>query len=111
MNDQPSPQTVLEQAVRRARASGNQRVTEVRALVGELVPIEEERFRAEWTSMARGTPLANAALHIRRARAEFQCMACFTKYHPSGPEPACPNCGSVGAKVLSGEEFSVEEIR
>ncbi len=37
-------------------------------------------------------------------------MACFTKYHPKEGELVCPNCGSVGARILAGEEFSVEAI-
>ena len=35
-------------------------------------------------------------------------MACFTKYHPNRGETMCPHCGSRGAKILAGEEFSME---
>jgi hydrogenase nickel incorporation protein HypA/HybF len=111
MNESPSPQTILDQALRRARESGRDRVAEVRVALGDLIPIPDETFRADWSSLSRATIMAGAALHIRRIPAEFQCMTCFTKYHPSGPAPACPSCGSVGARVLSGEEFRLEEIR
>jgi len=111
MDELPSPQAILDQALRRARESGAQRVAEVRVALGELIPIRDEAFRADWSSLASVTIMAGAALHIRRVPAEFQCMACFNRYHPAGTEPACPNCGSVGAKVLSGEEFRLEEIR
>jgi len=111
MNEPPLPQTILDQAVQRASESGTQRVAEVRVALGELIPIGDEAFRADWSSLARLTIVEGAALHIRRVAAEFQCMACFTRYHPASPQPACPNCGSVGAKILSGEEFRLEEIR
>jgi Zn finger protein HypA/HybF involved in hydrogenase expression len=37
-------------------------------------------------------------------------MACFTKYNPKEKELVCPNCGSVGVKIIAGEEFSLEAI-
>jgi Zn finger protein HypA/HybF involved in hydrogenase expression len=49
-------------------------------------------------------------LHFRLITAEVQCMACFQKYHPEGGEIHCPQCGSFGAKILSGEEFTLESI-
>ena len=42
--------------------------------------------------------------------AEIQCMACFIKYQPLDGRIHCPQCGSVGAKILSGEEFYFESI-
>jgi len=49
-------------------------------------------------------------LIIRRVSAEQQCMTCFEKYHPARAEVSCPNCGSVGAKIISGEEFYLEYV-
>jgi Zn finger protein HypA/HybF involved in hydrogenase expression len=37
-------------------------------------------------------------------------MVCFEKYHPLNGEISCPNCGSVGAKILAGEEFYLESV-
>jgi Zn finger protein HypA/HybF involved in hydrogenase expression len=37
-------------------------------------------------------------------------MACFTKYRPVNGEVSCPNCGGVGAKIISGEEFYLESM-
>jgi hydrogenase nickel incorporation protein HypA/HybF len=111
MNESPSPQTILDQALRRARDTGRDRVAEVRVALGDLIPIRDETFRADWSSLSRVTIMAGAVLHIRRVPAEFQCMACFTRYQPKNPQPVCPSCGSVGAKILSGEEFTLEEIR
>jgi Zn finger protein HypA/HybF involved in hydrogenase expression len=57
-----------------------------------------------------GTPLEHAQIHFRLITAEAQCMACFKKYHPADGIIHCPNCGSFGAKILSGEEFYIEHI-
>jgi Zn finger protein HypA/HybF involved in hydrogenase expression len=37
-------------------------------------------------------------------------MACFQTYDPENGKILCPYCGSMGAKILSGEEFSIESI-
>jgi Zn finger protein HypA/HybF involved in hydrogenase expression len=37
-------------------------------------------------------------------------MTCFTKYHPPEGEIVCPNCGSTGARIWSGEEFYLEAL-
>jgi hydrogenase nickel incorporation protein HypA/HybF len=91
------------------RASG-QRITGIHIVVGELVNMADESIRAAWNTIAKGTPVEGATLHIIRVPAELQCMACFQKYHPDSTKFSCPRCGSVGAKVISGEEFSVETV-
>jgi hydrogenase nickel incorporation protein HypA/HybF len=78
--------------------------------LGEVAEIDPEAVRRHWVELSKGTPLERAQLHIRLIRAEAQCMACFKKYHPVGGRIHCPNCGSFGAKILSGEEFHVEHI-
>ena len=74
--------------------------------LGELYSLNEEQLRAQWSE----SRFAKISLHIRLIRAEQQCMVCFGKYHPSQNETSCPTCGSVGAKILAGEEFYLESI-
>src|SRR5512140_1097424 len=77
----------------------------VQIALGELFPFTEEQLRAEWIELTKGTPLAETKLVVHHIRAGQQCMACFEKYHPASGETSCPYCGSVGAKILAGEEF------
>jgi Zn finger protein HypA/HybF involved in hydrogenase expression len=79
----------------------------VRIAIGELL-LEENELRRQWKALVSQTPLAETRLSIRVIPAEQQCMTCFLKYHPQHKETACPQCGSVGAKILSGEEFYLE---
>lgn len=78
--------------------------------LGEVAELDPEAVRRHWMELSKGTPLERAQLHIHLIRAEAQCMACFKKYHPVNGRIHCPNCGSFGAKILSGEEFHVEHI-
>jgi hydrogenase nickel incorporation protein HypA/HybF len=74
--------------------------------VGELILFSDEQIHAQWSDAS----LAQTTLTIRRVPAEQQCMACFEKYHPTRAEVSCPHCGSVGAKIIAGEEFYLESI-
>jgi Zn finger protein HypA/HybF involved in hydrogenase expression len=37
-------------------------------------------------------------------------MSCGTKYQPKEGEIVCPDCGSAGARIWSGEEFYLEAL-
>lgn len=77
--------------------------------LGELAPLDESNLRAQWHELVHNTPLEQTPLTIRIIPAEQQCMVCFLKYRPKQKETACPQCKSVGAKIISGEEFYLEE--
>ncbi len=79
--------------------------------VGELTAFTEEQILSQWKMLIADTTLAQAKLFIRIIPAEQQCMVCFLKYHPSNKETSCPQCGSVGAKIIAGEEFYLESIK
>jgi Zn finger protein HypA/HybF involved in hydrogenase expression len=74
--------------------------------VGESIFFSDEQIHAQWSE----STLAQIPLIIRRVAAEQQCMACFEKYRPARAEVSCPHCGSVGAKIIAGEEFYLESI-
>jgi Zn finger protein HypA/HybF involved in hydrogenase expression len=82
------------------------RISSVYIAVGEFIPFGDEEIRAQWGE----TALSQIPLSIRRVPAEQQCMVCFEKYHPTHTEVSCPHCGSVGAKIIAGEEFYLESI-
>ncbi len=110
MNEVHAAQTVLRRAVQHALENGAKRVLGLHLVLGETSTHAEETIRSQWESISKGTAAEGAALHFRRVRAEVQCMACFTRYHPEAGRLVCPNCGSVGARILAGEEFFVEAV-
>ena len=108
MATQLSPlQTVLNTTLRRANG---QHIKAIQLIVGELNDLTDHAIQSDWEMISKGTPVEGVSLHIHRTEAELQCMACFQKYRPASAEFSCPRCGSVGAKVISGEEFSVESV-
>jgi hydrogenase nickel incorporation protein HypA/HybF len=82
----------------------------VNIAVGELTHFAEDEICAQWNELVKNTFLAQSSLMIHMKPAEQQCMVCFQKYHPLNKETSCPNCGSVGAKIIAGEEFYLESV-
>jgi Zn finger protein HypA/HybF involved in hydrogenase expression len=82
----------------------------VKLALGELFALDEEALHMQWDQLVAGTSLASAELSIHVVRAQQQCMICFEKYHPLDTITSCPHCGSVGAKILTGEELYVEAV-
>lgn len=81
----------------------------IQLAIGELI-YDEKEFNEQWKQAVYKTPLQNIKLNIRIIPAEQQCMVCFLKYHPTQKETACPQCKSVGAKIISGEEFYIDNV-
>lgn len=80
----------------------------IQLAIGELI-YDEKEFAQQWNQLVYQTPLQETKLNIRIIPAEQQCMVCFLKYRPKQKETACPQCKSVGAKIISGEEFYLDE--
>jgi hydrogenase nickel incorporation protein HypA/HybF len=110
MHELPVTQSLLEIALRHAKQADAKRVTDLHIVMGELATMVDDSIQFYWDLIAEGTIAQGATLHFRRVPAELQCMACFTKYNPKEMELVCPNCGSVGVKIIAGEEFSLEAI-
>ncbi len=107
MHELPVTQSILDNALRHAEGK---RVTDIHIVMGELSNFIDDSIQFYWDMIAKDTLAEDAKLHFRRVPAEFQCMVCFEKYHPSSEEFSCPYCGSVGAKIIAGEEFFMEAI-
>lgn len=110
MRELEATKFVLNQALLQARQSKAKQITHLHLLLGEISELDQNSIQKNWKELSTGTPAESAQLHFRSITAEVQCMSCFQKYHPENGRFVCPYCGSVGAKILTGEEFSIESI-
>ncbi len=110
MHELYATQAILDRALGTAEAQHAARIAGVHLVVGEISTYSDDSIQFYWDEITRGTIAEHAQLHFRHVEAEVQCMACFTKYHPSDGEILCPSCGSSGAKILTGEEFYLEAL-
>jgi len=107
IHQKASIQAVFNETLKK---SGESRVVRVDFVLGEIAELDQITIERKWAELSQGTDLERAMLGFRLISAEAQCMACFKKYHPANGTIHCPHCGSFGAKILSGEEFHVENI-
>ncbi|HET9590177.1 MAG TPA: hydrogenase maturation nickel metallochaperone HypA [Anaerolineales bacterium] len=110
MRERQAAKFILEAVLRRARQSNAKHIKNLHLRLGEISELDQNAIQRSWEELAEGTPAESAQLHFHPIPAEVQCMACFRKYHPENGKIHCPYCGSVGAKILSGEEFQIESI-
>ena len=108
MHELESTQRILKKSLLQVKDSA--RIKDVYLVMGEVAELDQNLIQKHWHELSKGTPAEHAQLHFRLTKAEVQCMACFSKYHPSDGRIHCPYCGSYGAKILSGEEFDLESI-
>jgi hydrogenase nickel incorporation protein HypA/HybF len=110
MRELHAARAILNKAILKAREENAAHITRLHLAIGEIAEIDQNAIQRHWNDLSQDTPAEGAQLHFRVITAEVQCMSCFRKYHPQNGRILCSNCGSVGAKILSGEEFHLESI-
>ena len=110
MRELQSIKVVLNKALEQARTANAAQIKNIRLALGEISELDQASIQEHWNELSKDTVAENAGLHFHIITAEVQCMSCFKKYHPSNGIIHCANCGSYGAKILSGEEFHIETI-
>jgi hydrogenase nickel incorporation protein HypA/HybF len=108
MRELEATQKVLKKSLQQVKDPA--RIKSIHLILGEVAELDQSLIQKHWRELSVGTPAEHARLHFRLRKAEVQCMACFSKYHPLDGKIHCPYCGSYGAKILSGEEFELESI-
>lgn len=109
MHELAVTQSLLELALKHARATNAVRITDIHIVMGELSTNVDDSVQFYWDLIAKDTPAAGATLHFKRIPAELQCQACHASFPPDD-EYLCPQCGGAQLKVIAGEEFYLDAI-
>jgi hydrogenase nickel incorporation protein HypA/HybF len=110
MHEMAVTESILSIARTQAEKYPAARVTTINLVLGSLSSLVDDSITFYWDIISRDTPCAGAALVFHRLPARLVCMDCLTEYTVEAGISACPNCGSVKVKVLSGSEFRVDSI-
>ncbi len=110
MHELSVAQSILKIGLQYAEKAEAKRITDLNIVMGELSSIVDDSIQFYWDIIAQDTIAEGATLHFRRVPAELQCLACLEKYHPTYQDLICPKCSGVEAKIIAGEEFSLESI-
>jgi hydrogenase nickel incorporation protein HypA/HybF len=108
MHEFHATEAILKHALQEAAKADATRIAAVHFVIGEISTYTPDSIEGAWEILSKGTAGEGANLHFRTVHAEAQCMVCFQKYRPEEGVIVCPHCGSVGAKILAGEEFYME---
>jgi hydrogenase nickel incorporation protein HypA/HybF len=103
-------QIFFARAIRRLRETPAEQITILHIAIGEISELDPISIQTHWDELIKGTSAEQAEIQFRLIPAEVQCMGCFQKYQPLNKKILCPYCGSVGAKILTGEECYLESI-
>jgi hydrogenase nickel incorporation protein HypA/HybF len=110
MHELAVTESILEIALKHARAANAGRITQLNLVVGKLASIVDDSVQFYWDIISKDTPAAGARLVFRRIPGRMQCQACNAEFPVDGHSYACPHCGSNGVKVIAGNEFFLESI-
>jgi hydrogenase nickel incorporation protein HypA/HybF len=110
MDEYHAAEVILRHVLQEAERSGARGIRSVKVALGDLSDLTEGGIASAWEGLSVGTAAAGAPIQFRRIAAQAQCMNCFRLYQPQAGVIHCPYCGSVGAKIISGEEFYVEAL-
>lgn len=98
---------IVEQYVpREARAD----VRSVRVRVGSLSGIVPESLKFSFSAIVAETPLGSARLDIENVPPICRCEGCGAEFQAADLVFACPGCGGINTRLISGSELRVVDI-
>lgn len=103
--------SIVEAVTETASAYPGARVHAVRLRVGALSAVVEDSLQFCWGVTTEGTPLAGAALVVRKIPVVVHCVACGVDSELAGVQSfRCPRCGEIAADLRQGRELEIESI-
>ena len=103
-------ESIRDIALRHALAAGATKVTDIYIVIGRLASVVDDSVQFYWDLICQDTLCAGATLHFQRIPACMLCLDCKHEYTLGAELTPCPQCGSISAHIISGEEFHVDSI-
>ena len=110
MHELAVTESILEIALRHAKAQNARRITDLYLVIGKWSSIVDDSIQFYWDTISDGTIAKGASLHFKRVPVTLKCLDCGEEYEPTSDELVCPKCNSSHIKVKSGTEFHLESI-
>lgn len=90
--------------------AAGRRVTGVVLEIGELAGVAPESIGFCFDACSKGTPLEGAHLEVDMVPGLASCPVCDRQYPVDDLFAPCPDCGTFGLTVISGQELRVKEV-
>ena len=110
MHELAVTEQILNLALRHARDANARQVTDLHLQIGALSSIIDDSVQFYWDIISQGSLCQGANLHFQRTPATLHCHECNKDYTLGDELTACPTCGGIQVKILSGQEFQLTSI-
>jgi hydrogenase nickel incorporation protein HypA/HybF len=110
MHELAVTESIRDIAVRHAVAARATKVTDIFLVIGRLASIVDDSVQFYWDIISQDTICAGATLHFERIPARMVCLDCNQEFTFEDELIPCPQCGSMQARIISGDEFHLDSI-
>jgi hydrogenase nickel incorporation protein HypA/HybF len=110
MHELAVTENLLEIAIRHGNSARAKRISHLYLVIGQLSSIVDDSVQFYWDIVSKDTIAEGALLHFQRKSIELSCENCGHQFTPIHSDMACPSCGSIQVKIISGEEFYLEAM-
>lgn len=110
MHELAVTESIIKIASDAARRNGAPRIRAIHIVMGPFGGIVPECVQMYLDVLGKGTPVEGARLIARTLPLKVRCLDCGAESEITRRHIACPACGSLHLKRLSGTEFYVEKL-
>lgn len=103
-------QGILNISLQAAAEQHASRIREIRLRMGPFSGVVPECVQMYLDVLAKGTPAEDAKIKVTTVPLKVLCRDCGREGEIDRAHIACPYCGSLRLKRLSGNEFMVESL-
>jgi hydrogenase nickel incorporation protein HypA/HybF len=107
MHEMGIANSILEAVATEVRRHPGSRASKVGVRIGELVAIDADSLRFCCDALSRDTDLEGLQLQIEVCPRRHRCDACSETFDVHDYEFACPKCGSMQTKFVTGDELEL----
>jgi len=107
MHEMGIANSILEAVATELRRYPGARASKVGVRIGELAAIDADSLRFCFDALARDTDLEGLQLQIEACPRRHRCDPCSETFDVHDYEFACPKCGSMQTKFVSGDELEL----
>ena len=110
MHELAITQSILKIALDAAAGQHARRIRAIRLTLGPFSGVVPDCVQMYLDVLAKGTPAEGAKIKVTTVPLKVLCRDCGRESEIERTHIACPHCGSMRLKRLSGKEFMVESL-
>ena len=107
MHEMGIANSILEAVATELRRHPGSRASKVGVRIGELAAIDADSLRFCFDALSRDTDLEGLQLQIEVCPRRHSCDPCSETFAVHDYEFACPKCGSLQTRFVSGDELEL----